>query len=315
MNETPTQQEKNKSRRDFLSGFGIATGIAATISALGTHKKSYADIVGGDTAVLTEISIWLKTTWATQVIPLLKIIKDWYDTTKSWIGSWNEFVSKFNHGMSVAENIRNFLVRQEDNWLYQTYVQLKEYVNGMMRIDGDIFKYRLHYLDPILIQKIDSMMFEIQSLVREAESVAKSYGKQSDDSFFRQSKTGKSAIRATNDQAKYLESISRISAIRQTVESTKIKLEEFSQKNQTMDNTGKLYRDLTSPQMLEVQLLQCSLLAEIYAKMNDFFLIMIQKDPIVTQKEKVLKPSDLKDFVQNLQNPNSQSKKKNGFLF
>jgi len=130
--------------------------------------------------------------------------------------------------MQLAQDTRDFLTQKQDNWFYQTFVQTKEYINSMMSVDGDILKYRLHYYEPILIAKIDSMIYQFDSLVSRAKSAANAYIKlgaqtnsQSQSDTIRKTKEGKLAIRATTDQAKYLEAQSRLTSLKQTIESTK----------------------------------------------------------------------------------------------
>lgn len=311
-NQTTQTNQKTASRRGFLSG--IVLGATAGVLLGGKTPSAKADVAGGDTAVLTDISIWLKTTWISQVLPALKMIKDWYDTVKSWIQSWNEFVTTFNRAMNLTQDVRNFLVRSDDNWFYQSYIQLRKYINNMMKVDGDILKYRLHYYDPILIQKIDSTMFQIQYLSLRAKSMAQKYikmgAKPRSNDPIRETKEGKLAIRASNDLAKYLDSISRISAIRQTVENTKSKVSELEKMNSSTENTAKIYHDLIAPQILEAALLQCSILSEIYMKMNDLFLMASKEDPLVSDQETIVQESDLKKLLFNLSKGN-----KSGFIF
>ncbi len=309
-NESPKEE---KSRRGFLKSvmFGAVAGSVAS-SVLGKSNQAYA--TPDDTTILTEISTWLKTTWITEVLPLIKTIKDWYETVKGWINTWNEFVSTFNRGMGLAQDVRDFLTQKQDNWFYQSFVQLKEYINGMMQVDGDILKYRLHYYEPILITKIDSMIFQFDNLVSRAKSAANAYvrlGAKVDPKSdpIRQTKEGKLAIRSTTDQAKYLEAQSRLTSLKQTIESTKKQFPDLLKMNTSTENSAKIFHDLIAPQMIETSLLQCSILTEIYAKLNDLFLMASKEDPIVSSNEKIVTQEDFKRVLNDL----SQGTKK-GFI-
>lgn len=303
--------EEKKSRRELLSGLVLGTLAGAM---LGRQKPAFADAAGGDTAVLTEISTWLKTTYFSQILPLIKTLKEWYDTVKSWVQSWNDFVTTFNRLMSLSQDVHSFFIQKQDNWIYQSFVQLKEYINTMMKVDGDILKYRLHYYNPILIQRIDSTMFQIQWLAARAQAMAQKYIKagavpKTKDPI-RETKEGKLAIRASNDLAKYLDSISRISAIRQTVENTKKQLSGLNSKNASTENAASIYHDLIAPQMLEAAVLQCSILSEIYLKLNDLFMMASKEEPFISEHEKIVQKADLKTFLEDL----SRGDKK-GFIF
>jgi len=83
------QEKEEKSRRGFLKGvlFGAAASSVAS-GLLGKSNQAYA--TPDDTSILTEILAWLKTTWVTEVLPMIKMLKDWYDTIKGWINSWND---------------------------------------------------------------------------------------------------------------------------------------------------------------------------------------------------------------------------------
>jgi len=309
---TKNTEEKKTSRRSLMLG---VAAVAFGISTILKPKKAMA--TPDDVGVLTDIDTWLKTTYATNIAPTLKTIIDGYKMAKDWVNDWNKFVSNFNTVMKYSQDVRDFCVEKRDNWFYQTYEQTKLYINDMLKTDGDILNYRLKYYDPILIAKIDSFINQSENLLNRGLKIAEKYvqtGKNINESDpLRSTNEGKMVIRSSNDHAKYLEASTRVLALKQTLNKINLKMDLINSNNTSPNHSGDIYNGLASPVHSQMMLLQCSLLSEIYQKLNDISLITAKEVPIVADGEKFVTASDIKEVINSLGKSRDQDKKE-GFL-
>lgn len=296
------ESESKSSRRGFF--VGLVSGALAS-AVLGKQTAS-ADVVGADTAAITKMWLWMKAEYAI-IAPYIKMIKDNVELTRGFVQDFNKFVTKFNTTMRWLQDVRTLLTEPKENVFYQQYKQIANYIDAILKQkDNDLLSFRLHYFNPVLISKIDSMMADLESMYNRGQEIVEKYKKSggkfdSKTDEFRQTKQGKAAIRMSNDQAKYIESIVSVTAIRHSLKEIKEqKLPEYMSRNQTTKNSMEIYNEMISPKMLDAILLQTSIQCEIYQKLNDFFMILCKEDPVIADNEEFVSREQIKKFVNQM---------------
>lgn len=314
-----------KSRRSLLSAF--AGGFVA--SAILTSKKASADAVGGDTAAITSLWIWLKAEYAI-IMPYIKSIKEHYDLAKGFVVEYNKFVKDFNESMQWLYDVRKLMTDPQENIFYQQYKQLSDYYNDIMKQkNNDLLSFRLKHLHPVMIRKIDSMAADIENIYDRAVRIAKKNGFSesklkndgeeqsntnrsdmtekikglftSDDEIekkIRTTKRGKIAIRLSNDNAKYFQASANLQAIRSSIEEIKKNyLPDFKLFNKSSKSQMELYNEMLFPKLIDAVLLQTSVNIETYQKFNDLLVMFTNQAPIVSANEKMVTRDDLKNLA------------------
>lgn len=297
------ENKEQKTRRGFF--VGMVSGLVVS-AMLGKSKTARADVVGTDTTAITGLWVWLKAEYVI-IAPYIKAIKDNYDAVKGYVSSFNAFVSDFNGAMSWMQQAKVMLTEPQQNIFYQQYRQIAAYIDGIVKQkDNDLLSFRLHYFNPVLINKIDSMTGQIEGMYARAKNLVKKFDK-SGMKFdpkvdpIRQTKEGKAAIRASNDQAKYVEAISKLYAIKDSkneIQNTILK--EYIAKNKTEKNSMEIYNEMLFPKVVDILLLQTSIQAEMYQKMNDFFMLFCKEDPIISDNERFVSRSEIKILMDQL---------------
>lgn len=298
-------ENKKTSRRNLL---GLAVlGGGVLFSAL-KSQTAKADIVGTDTAALTEITIWLKTTYTTSILPTLKTIKDTYDTAKSWVDKWNTFVHDYNEAMDFVNDALKAITEPQENIYYLQLKQMIDYVDKMLSPQGGFLKYRLRYLNPVLFQKIDSYIFQGESFIYRAQHLGMlKYFKQEDESkisdekkknfinnIFPNTNMAKTAIRTSNDIANYGVSALKIEALKQTINEMKTAVGAIpSQPGKPakgmapQKSRGQVFQELSAVTHVDILLEQLTILNEISFKLTNLMMVNTEtgQGPFVSEKE------------------------------
>jgi hypothetical protein len=337
------KEVKKQDRRGFFSGILSVLAIGILVAP----RKSYGDAVGGDTTILGKISASIEAKYAI-IAPYIKMLQEQLETAKNMFNLYNEFVRKFNTVMQWFDDLRKFMTQPQENIFYLQYLQIVNYFNNIMKQkNNDLLSFRLQTFNPVLISKIDSLGWQIENLGNRAKNIAKTYikngensnsnsgntgnsatdnstinneidsilnkftNKEQEDKITRSTKTGKAAIRASNDNAKYIEAIAKINAIKDSVGVIKEKhLPEYMRINKTEKNPMEIYNEMIFPKMFEAMVLQCSIQAEMYQKMNDLFLILTKEEPLVSSSEKLVSRNDIKNLVMDISKNASEVKNK-----
>lgn len=294
------------STRRKLLGLAFLGGTALLASV--KEKSARADAVGGDTGVLTEISNWLKVTYNTQVAPTLTAVKDGYEVAKVWVDKWNSFVHAYNEAMNLVNDGIKALTTPQENIFYLQAKQMIDYVDKLLSQKGGFLNFRLQYINPVLMQKIDSYLFQAETFAYRAQHLAmlKYFDKKNENEisnekkkeFFEKhypsSNIAKATIRVSNDIATYGIQSLRIEALRQTVSALKNEVATYPlypgkpplgmapQKSR-----GQVFQEVSSVTQVDIGLEQLTLLNEISMKLTNIMMIVSETGhgPIVSEKE------------------------------
>lgn len=305
MTEENEFESKKTSRRNLLGLAALGGGVL--FSAL-KSQTAKADIIGTDTGAITELSIWLKTTYTTNVLPTLKIIKDSYETAKSWVNKWNEFVHDYNEAMDFVNDALKAITEPQENIYYLQLKQMIDYVDKMLSPQGGFLKYRLRYFNPVLFQKIDSYIFQGESFIYRAQHLGMlKYFKQDDEknisdekkrnfinNIFPKSNMAKAAIRTSNDIANYGVNSLKIEALKQTVNEMKTAVGSIPSNPgkppkgmAPQKSRGQVFQELSAVTHVDILLEQLTILNEISFKLTNLMMINTEagQGPIVSEKE------------------------------
>ncbi len=329
LNENDDDFSEKKSRRKMFAAIATSLFVGAVLSK---PKNAYADVAGSDTAATTGLWAWLKTEYAI-IAPYIKTIKEHYELAKGFVNDYNKFVSSFNEKMQWLFDVRQFLREPQENIFYKQYIQLIKYYEDIMKQkDNDLLSFRLKYFHPVLINKIDSLSFQIEELYERAVQIAKKSGytdsskdsdatkdpdsKQDDvaskitnmfmsdeeiDKKIRKTKRGRTAIRLANDNAKYLQASVTLQAIRSSINEIQDKyLPKFVKMNETTKNQMEIYNEMLFPKLLDAVLLQTSINIEAYQKFNDLLVMFTNQAPMVANNEKMVTRKHIEEMVNNI---------------
>jgi hypothetical protein len=237
--------------------------------------------------------------------------------------------------MTWLYDVRKFLNEPQENVFYQQYKQIIKYYDDIMKQkNNDLLSFRLKYFHPVLINKIDSLSFQIEELYDRAVAIAKKSGYNDDknnsnpssnntddkgdsvtskitsmfiseeeiDKKLRKTKRGRTAIRLANDNAKYLQASVTLQAIRSSIQEIQEKyLPDFMSKNKTTKNSMEIYNEMIFPKVLDAILLQTSINIETYQKFNDLLVMFTNQAPMVSDNEKMVTREHIKNLVNNIQ--------------
>lgn len=320
-------EAKEKTRRGFFLGL-LSGAVVSTV--LGKSQTAKADIYGGDTASMTTFFVWVKSEYLI-IAPYLKAIKENYDAVKGYVKDFNDFVTQFNTAMTWLLDLRTFLTQPQQNIFYMQYRQMVEYYDSIMsQKNNDLLTFRLHHFNPVMIAKIDSTTAQIENLYSRAKSIiAKnmqtkkdSKGNNNSDSdtsiFFqsseeeintniRKTKKGRSLIRVSNDNAKYIQAISNLQGIRDSIKVIKSEiLPEYMSKNKTKKSAMEVYNEMITPKILDTLLLQTSINIEMYQKYNDLLMILSNEAPLISENEKLVTKKEIKELLKQIKENGSE---------
>lgn len=326
-------QEINEAQAKTRRGFFVGLLSGAVISTvLGKSQSARADVYGGDTASMTTFFVWVKSEYMI-IAPYLKMIKENYDAVKGYVKDFNDFVSQFNTAMSWLLDLRTFLTQPQENIFYMQYRQIVEYYDNIMsQKNNDLLTFRLHHFNPVIIAKIDSTTEQIENLYNRARSiVAKNINKKdikssesgnnstglSIDIFgdndeeintnIRKRKEGRSLIRASNDSAKYIQAISNLQGIRESIKKIKNDiLPQYMAKNKTKKSSMEAYNEMIFPKILDTLLLQTSMTIEMYQKHNDLLMILSNKAPLISDNETIVTRKHIKELLNQMKENGSE---------
>ncbi|BBH54629.1 hypothetical protein [Fluviispira sanaruensis] len=310
----------NNSRRGFLSlAFLAGAGIASVLK----EKVAKADPIGGDTAALTELTSWLKFQWATHIVPTAKTIKESYEMAKGWVEAWNGFVTAYNEAARFIQDGVTALTSPEENIFYLQLKQMIDYVDRILEYRGNILSFRLHYLNPVLMQKIDSYISMGQSFSRRARNLAmlQYYKKDNEDEitdaqrrdFMRRypnSNIERASIRASNDIANYGYESLRIEALKDTVEFIKKEVTKYPIKpgkpgkgEAPQKSRGQVFQELSAVTSVDIALQQTHLLNEINIKLTNLMMIMTQagQGPVISDNEQIVTKEMFAEIARKMQ--------------
>lgn len=330
-NEEQDEINAKKSRRKIFAAIATSLFVGAIISK---PKNAYADVAGGDTSATLGLWAWLKAEYVV-ITPYIKAIKENYELAKGYVDNFNTFVGKFNTAMTWLYDVRKFLNEPQENAFYLQYQQIIKYYDDIMKQkNNDLLSFRLKYFHPVLINKIDSLSFQIEELYDRAVRIAKKSGYTDDksnsnsssnntdgkddsvtskitnmfiseeelDKKLRKTKRGRTAIRLANDNAKYLQASVTLQAIRSSVQEIQEKyLPDFMKKNKTAKNSMEIYNEMIFPKILDAILLQTSINIETYQKFNDLLVMFTNQAPMVSDNEKMVTREQIKNLVNNIQ--------------
>ncbi|CAO1295310.1 unnamed protein product [Diamesa hyperborea] len=290
--------------------------VSGALASAVVGKAAHADVVGTDTAAITGLGAWFQAKYLI-VFPYIKMIKDNYEAVKGYVDDFNRFVTEFNKSMNWLKDVRTLLTEPQENVFYQQYKQIVDYIDGVLKQkDNDLLTFRLHYFNPILIAKIDSMTAQVEGLYSRAKSITGTY-KKSGGKFepkideVRQTKLGKLAIRISNDQAKYFEALSNIYAIKDSVKVIQSKLlPEFMKKNKSSKNSMEIYNEMILPKILDAVLNLNSIQVETYQKLNDIFMVLSKEEPIISDSEEFIKRDKIRKLIEQIQKSSLHNEEK-----
>lgn len=305
-NDNDNDNESGKTSRRNLLGLALLGG-GALFSVI-KSQAAKADIVGADAAGITELALWLKSIYVTNILPTLKTIKDTYDTAKSWVDTWNTFVHDYNEAMDFVNDVLTTLTDPQENIFYLQLKQIIDYVDKMLSPQGGFLKYRLRYLNPVLFQKLDSYIFQGESFNYRAQHLGMlKYFRQDDESkisddkkknfinnIFPNTNMAKTAIRISNDIANYGVSALKIEALKQTVNEMKTAVGAIpSQPGKPakgmapQKSRGQVFQELSAVTHVDILLEQLTILNEISFKLTNLMLVNTEtgQGPFVSDKE------------------------------
>ena len=331
-NNNDDDLNEKKSRRKMFATIATSLFVGAMLSK---PKSAYADVAGSDTSATLGLWGWLKAEYMI-IAPYIKTIKEHYELAKGFVNEYNKFVSSFNEKMQWLFDVRQFLREPQENIFYKQYMQLTKYYEDIMKQkDNDLLSFRLKYFHPVLINKIDSLAFQIEELYERAVKIAKkngytdsskdsntdtgtsnSDGKQDDisskisnmfmsdeeiDKKIRKTKRGRTAIRLANDNAKYLQASVTLQAIRSSIDEIQEEyLPNFIKMNKTTKNQMQIYNEMLFPKLLDAVLLQTSINIEAYQKFNDLLVMFTNQAPMVATNEKMVTRKHIEEMVNNI---------------
>lgn len=323
-------EAKEKTRRGFFLGL-LSGAVVSTV--LGKSQTAKADIYGGDTASMTTFFIWVKSEYLI-IAPYLKTIKDNYDAVKGYVKDFNDFVTQFNTAMGWLLDLRTFLTQPQQNIFYMQYRQMVEYYDSIMKQkNNDLLTFRLHHFNPVMIEKIDSTTAQIENLFNRARAiVSKNMHSKKEDGInpvdtsifsqfsqgneeeintnIRKTKKGRTVIRMSNDNAKYIQAISNLQGIRESIKKIKNEiLPKYMEKNKTKKSSMEVYNEMITPKILETLLLQTSINIEMYQKYNDLLMILSNEAPLISDNEKLVTRNEIKELLKQIKEDGSEIEK------